>query len=169
MLWWYHSFNITLCSLLVRCTCLKELSSHCIWLIMLNTLEGSLCMLNHVLTFATPWTIAHQAPLSMEFSRQEYGSGLLFSTPGDLPNPGIKTMSFKSPTLVGRFFTTSATREALVRQSPSLNSVLMQDLNNENCEIWSECNESLVLFLPLLSLSLSFLSNWTIYVYLQRY
>ena len=135
MLWRYCSFNITLCSLSVRCKCLKELSSHCIWLIMLNTLEGSLCMLNHVLTFATPWTIAHQAPLSMEFSRQEYWSGLLFSIPGDLPNPGIKTMSFKYPTLVGRFFTTSATREALVRQSPSLNSVLMQDLNNENCEI----------------------------------
>ena len=94
-------------------------------------------MLNHVLTFATPWTIAHQAPLSMEFSRQEYWSGLLFSTPGDLPNPGIKTMSFKSPILVGRFFITLATKEALVRHSPSLNSVLMQDLNNENCEIFT--------------------------------
>ena len=154
MLWRYHSFNITLCSLLVRCKYLRELPSHCVWLIMLNTLEGSLCMLNHVLTFATPWTIAHQAPLSMEFSRQEYWSGLLFSTPGDLPNPGIKTMSFKSPILVGRFFITLTTKEALVRHSPSLNSVLMQDLNNENCEIWSEPSESLVLFLPRLSLFL---------------
>ena len=60
---------------------------------MLNTLEGSLCMLNHVLTFATPWTIAHQAPLSMEFSRQEYGSGLPFPSPGDLPDPGIEPRS----------------------------------------------------------------------------
>ena len=38
---------------------------------------------------ATPWTVAHQVPLSMEFSRQEYWSGYPFSSPGDLPNPGI--------------------------------------------------------------------------------
>ena len=41
-------------------------------------------------TLATPWTIAFQAPLSMAFSRQEYWSGLVFSSPGDLPNPGIE-------------------------------------------------------------------------------
>ena len=81
------------------------------------------------------WTVAYQAPLSIEFSRQEYWSGLPFSPPGDLPNPGIKTMSFKSPALVGGFFTTSATREALVRKSPSLNSVLIQGSSDENCEI----------------------------------
>ena len=40
--------------------------------------------------FVTPWTVAHQAPLSMGFSRQEYWSGLPFPSPGDLPNPGIK-------------------------------------------------------------------------------
>ena len=45
---------------------------------------------------ATPWTVAHQAPLSMEFSRQEDWSGLPFPSPGDLPNPGIKP---RSPTL----------------------------------------------------------------------
>ena len=39
---------------------------------------------------ATPWTVAHQAPLSLEFSRQEYWSGLPFPSPGDLPNPGIE-------------------------------------------------------------------------------
>ena len=38
----------------------------------------------------TPWTVAHQAPLSMEFSRQEYWSGLPFPSPGDLPDPGIE-------------------------------------------------------------------------------
>ena len=38
----------------------------------------------------TPWTVARQAPLSLEFSRQEYGNGLLFPSPWDLPNPGIK-------------------------------------------------------------------------------
>ena len=40
--------------------------------------------------FATPWTVAHQASLSMEFSRQEYWSGLPFPSPGDLPDPGIE-------------------------------------------------------------------------------
>ena len=44
-------------------------------------------------SFATQWTIAHQAPLSMGFSRQEYWRGLPFSPPGDLPDPGIETMS----------------------------------------------------------------------------
>ena len=43
--------------------------------------------------FATPWTVAYQAPLSMEFSRQEYWSALPFPSPGDLPNPGIEPRS----------------------------------------------------------------------------
>ena len=42
------------------------------------------------LLFATPWTVAYQAPPSMGFSRQKYWSGLPFPTPGDLPDPGIK-------------------------------------------------------------------------------
>ena len=46
--------------------------------------------LSHVRLFATPWTIAHRASLSIGFSRQEYWSGLPFPAPGDLPNPGIK-------------------------------------------------------------------------------
>ena len=50
-------------------------------------------MLSRVLLFLTPWTVAHQARLSMEFSRQEYWSGLPFPTPGDLPDPGIKPIS----------------------------------------------------------------------------
>ena len=45
--------------------------------------------------FSTPWTVAHQAPLSMEFSRQEYWSGLLFPSPEDLPDPGIEPRSPK--------------------------------------------------------------------------
>ena len=59
--------------------------------------------------FVTPWTVAHQAPLSMGFSRQEYWSGLPCSPPADLPNPGIEPESLASPTLAGGFFTTSAT------------------------------------------------------------
>ena len=50
-------------------------------------------VLSHVQLFVTPWAIAHQAPLSMEFSRQEYCSGLPCLPPGNLPNPGIKPMS----------------------------------------------------------------------------
>ena len=60
-----------------------------------------------------PWTVAHQAPLSMEFSRQEYWSALPCPPPGDLSNLGIEPMSFISPALAGGFFTTSSVCEAL--------------------------------------------------------
>ena len=62
--------------------------------------------LSHVQLFVTPWTVGCQAPLFMEFSRQEYWNGLLFTTPGDLPDPGIEPASFVSPALAGGFFTT---------------------------------------------------------------
>ena len=52
--------------------------------------------LSRVRLFVTPWTVAHQMPLSIEFFRQEYWSGLPFPSPGDLPSPGIKP---GSPTL----------------------------------------------------------------------
>ena len=55
---------------------------------------------------ATPWTADHHAPLSMEFSRQEYWSGLRFPTPEDRPNPGIKCTTLASPALAGGFFAT---------------------------------------------------------------
>ena len=51
-----------------------------------------------------PWTVAHQAPLPMEFSRHEYCSGVPFPIPGDLPTPRIKPVSLASPALAGRFF-----------------------------------------------------------------
>ena len=56
---------------------------------------------------ATLWTVALQAPLSIEFSRQEYWGGLLFPTPGDLPDPGNEPASLMSPALVGGFFTSA--------------------------------------------------------------
>ena len=59
--------------------------------------------LSHVQLFATLWTVACQASLSMGFSRQEHCSGLPLPTPGDLPNPGI---GHTPPVLAGRFFTT---------------------------------------------------------------
>ena len=52
-------------------------------------------LLSHVRLFATPWTVAHQAPLSMEFSSKEYWSELPFPSPGDVPNPGIESGSPK--------------------------------------------------------------------------
>ena len=56
-------------------------------------------------SFATPWTVACQAPLSMEFPRQEYWSGLPFPPPVELPDPGIKRVSLMSPAMAGVFFT----------------------------------------------------------------
>ena len=59
------------------------------------------------LTLVTPWTIAHQASLSIGFPRQKYWSGLPCPPPGDLPDPVIKPgASHMSPELAGRFFTT---------------------------------------------------------------
>ena len=58
------------------------------------TREACACMLSHfshVRFFVTLWTVAHQAPLSMGFPRQQYWSGLPFPPPGDLPDPGIKS------------------------------------------------------------------------------
>ena len=62
-------------------------------------------MLSHVQLFTTPRTVAHQAPLSMGFSRQEYWSGLPWPPPGNLPNRGIKPASLVSPALAGGFLT----------------------------------------------------------------
>ena len=60
----------------------------------------------------TLWAVAHQAPLSMGFSRQEYWTGLPFPPPRDCPNPGIELMSLMSFALADRFFTTVTTWEA---------------------------------------------------------
>ena len=76
-----------------------------------------MCVLScfsHVQLFVTLWTVARQAPLSMGFSRQEYWTGLPHPSPGDLPNPGIKSASLKSPALAGRFFTTEPPGKPLI-------------------------------------------------------
>ena len=67
-----------------------------------------MCVLSCFRLFVILWTVAHQAPLSIRFSRQEYWNRLSCPPPGDLPDPGIKPMSLISPTLAGEFFTTSA-------------------------------------------------------------
>ena len=67
--------------------------------------------LSRVQLFATPWTVAHGALLSVGFSRQEYWSGLPFPPPGDLPDPGIEPTSLVSPALAGGFLYHCATLE----------------------------------------------------------
>ena len=74
--------------------------------------------LSHVWFFATPWTVVHQAPLSLLSSRQEHWSGLPFPSPGDLPNPGAEPSSLASPALAGRLFNTGPPR------SPALISTI---------------------------------------------
>ena len=73
-------------------------------------------------SFATLWTTACQAPLSMGFFRQEYWGGFLCPPLGDLPNPGIESTSLTSPALAGGFFIISATWEAKVYKSGFTNN-----------------------------------------------
>ena len=95
--------------LLIKCW-----SAHLFSVLHMHTSINTWAVLSHfyrVGFFATQWTIAHQAPLSMGFSRQEYCSGLPCPPPGDLPDPAMEPTSPMSPALAGRFFTTSATWE----------------------------------------------------------
>jgi len=69
----------------------------------------------HVQLLATLWIVAHQAPLSMGFTRQEYWSGLPCPPLGNLPDPGIESTSFMSPALAGGLFTTSTAWESHIK------------------------------------------------------
>ena len=71
-----------------------------------------LIVFSHVRLSVSLWTVAHQAPLSLGFSRQECWSGLPHPSPGDPAGPGIEPTSLMSPALAGAFFTTGATLEA---------------------------------------------------------
>ena len=75
-----------------------------------NMWQVCVCLVAQLcLTLATPWTVAHQAPLSMGFPRQEYWSVFLCPPPGDLPDPEIEPKYPTSPELTSGFLTTSAT------------------------------------------------------------
>ena len=78
---------------------------------------------------ATLWTVAHQAPLSMGVSRQEYWSGLPCPPPGDLPDPGIEPVSLASPALAGSFFTWEA-KVALVVKNPAASAGDIRDMGS---------------------------------------
>ena len=73
---------------------------------------GGVLVAKSCLTLANLWTVAHQVPLSMGFSRQEYWSRLPCPSPGVLPDPGIQPASLNAPALACGFFTTKATWEA---------------------------------------------------------
>ena len=77
--------------------------------------------------YAAPWAVAHRAPLSMGFSRQEYWGGLPCPPPGDLPDAGFEPTSLTSPVFTGRFFTTSTTWQTHVQ--PTLCWAFLFELN----------------------------------------
>ena len=70
----------------------------------------------------TLWTVACQTPLSVEFFRQEYWSGLPLPTPGGLPNPRIEPVSLASPALAGRFFITAPHGKPCISMNKNQNS-----------------------------------------------
>ena len=72
-------------------------------------------------TFATSWTVAHQDPLSTDFPRQEYWSGLPFPSPGDLLDSGSEPMSLVSPAMAGGFFSTGKPPSILLQCNKSSN------------------------------------------------
>ena len=81
-------------------------------------------MLSHFsnfLLFATPWTVAHQAPLSMRFPREEYWIGLPFPSPGNLPNPGTEPCISCVSCITSRFFTT----DPVIRSKSHSHRVIM--------------------------------------------
>ena len=76
----------------------------------ISLLVAAVQSLSRIRPFATPWTIAHQAPLLMGFPRQEYWSGFPFPSPGDLSDLGIEP---SSPALADRFFTAEPPRKPI--------------------------------------------------------
>ena len=89
-----------------------EFVSHMRPLSVLVTHACVLSCFSRVQLLVTLWTVVRQAPLSMEFSRQEYWSGLPCPPPGDLPCPGIEPGSVMPPASAGGFLTTSTTWES---------------------------------------------------------
>ena len=116
--------NFPVSRIIIRVCC----SNYQVYGIFLCTLSH----FSHIQLFATPWTVAHQAPLSIGFPGQEYWSGFLCLPPGDLPNPGIKPVSLMSPALAGGFFTTSAT--CLVQVYRSINTWPWLDAKNKGSD-----------------------------------
>ena len=101
MLWCCHNWKYIHIHILCVCACTCSRVQLCV----------CACTCSRVQLFVTPWTVAHQTPLSMGFSRQEHWSELPLPTAGHLPHPGIEPTSLASPAFASRFFTTSTTCE----------------------------------------------------------
>ena len=94
------------------------------------------CVFSHVQLFATPWTIAHQALLSMGLSQQEYWNGLPFPPARDLPDPRIELESHESPALAGGFFTTEPPEKPPSKLVSVLNMISLFTLRPfHGCEV----------------------------------
>ena len=129
------------------------------WICNVTTLFMHMCVCSatsDLSNSATPWTVAHQAPLSMGFSRQEYWRGLPCPPPWDLPNPGIEPRSLMSPALAGQFFTTSATGEALYMHISSVQSLSRVQLFATPWAAARQASLSIVLFVKPYSNSIPF-------------
>ena len=102
---------------------------------------AKLLCFNRVSLFATPGTVAHQAPLAMGFPRQEYWNALLFPPPEDFPDPGIKPPTLTSPALAGGFFTTTATWEAPFTKHPGETNANPFSCNGNytHCQLHRNC------------------------------
>ena len=87
-------------------------------------LKSCVCVCSLMSDSAAPWTLAHQVPLSMEFSRKEHWNGLPLPTPGDLPNQGIEPKSPMSTPLAGRFFTTNTIWEGSLNSQQLFKSIV---------------------------------------------
>ena len=88
------------------------------------------------LTICDPMDCSLPEPLSMGFSRREYRNGLSCPPPGDLPNPGMETVSLTSLALTGRFFTTSTIWEAPPTCTPSVYSILCKQVSDNCFPVW---------------------------------
>ena len=109
-------------------------------------------LLSRVRLFVTPWTVAHQAPLSMEFSRQEYWSGLPFLSPGDLPNPGIRPWS---PVLQG---------DSLPSEPPGKpSSVLLMHFSLISAQLLMDLIQGFFFFFPSIACKTFSLQTWVLY------
>ena len=98
-------------------------------------LQWHACMHAQSCLTVTPWPVTHQAPLSLEFSRQEYWNGVPFSPPGDLPNPGTEP---ESPVLAGGFFTQWHTTYLLkfTKQAKESSFKIVRDGASSDQEEW---------------------------------
>ena len=92
--------------------------------------------LSRVRLFATPWTVAHQAPLAMGFSRQQYWSGLPFPSPEDLPDPGIESRSaaLQAEALTseppGKLYAEYIMRNAGMKETQAVIKIAWRNINN---------------------------------------